>query len=408
MSSLQDSRVRKICLLLILISTMFILLQLLMTFRKFDSDTYGQRIDLSQKYLRPGLNIDNLPLVKVDYGAYVPQQKVGGSDENSDDDGDDNGGNGNNDTSGTDDKDKINDKNAIANVRQACLTRGYYLGEENEYQDCAAVCHVSSEDVVSYAYLENTANVIGGRKKLKSGAWCLPTKAASCNTNTAIVVYSLNGWTCLPTSDAFSGEGGNRIAVCDGTLYDNALKVRYKNFIPANLTFTNLYEDKLSDGRYRFTCPSDLTDDIRNHYLESPYNRFHLLRNWCLSDVPFGRRTSQPDSEFTQCFCDDPMYADPSSGKCTACKPKFDTLKMTVQLASRPCYSMSDYVEYLANIRDRLKYPSREIVLPCGFTDDTNSNSEVTRPRCTNAEIMAFKPMLPSSNTLKYIRDVIG
>lgn len=391
--SVTNSRVRKICLILIFIATMLVILQLTTTFRKFDSDTYGQKIDLSQKYIRPGLNIDNLPLVKVDYGAYVPQQKVGNDNNDAEDDDDD-------------DENKIEDKNSIANIRQACLTKGYYLGSENEYQDCASVCSVSSEDVVSYAYIENTSNVIAGRKQLKAGAWCLPTKAATCNTSTSIVVYSINGWTCIPMTDAFSGEGGNQIAVCDGSLYDNALKVRYTNFIPSNLVFNNVYEDKLSDGRYRFTCPSDLTDDIKNHYLISPYNRFHLLRNWCLSDTPFGRRTSKPNDTFTECHCDKPLYADSKTGKCTSCQPKFDVLKMTVQLAPRPCYSMNDYVEYLANIRERLKVPNKEIVLPCGFTDDSNSNSEITRPRCTNAEIMAYSPMLPSANTLQYIKDI--
>ena len=202
---------------------------------------------------------------------------------------------------GEDNSGGADDEESIAERRIRCLTRGVYLGSQNQYVNCVDYCRVSSEEEVRYVYLATTEKIIAGRSPLAPGAWCLPTSAASCNLNSAIVVYSLNGWLCLPKTDILVGEGGNKIAVCNGSLWDNALQVQYDGFIPANLFFNDIYEDRLSDGRYRFQCLANLKDDLQNLYLRSPFNRFHLVLELVAYRISLSRRirarpTSPPAS----------------------------------------------------------------------------------------------------------------
>lgn len=351
---------------------------------RFSRDMYSRSEDLSAAFIRPGLNIDNLPAVKIDYGAFKPSENTGEQEG---------------DNAGTDEEENI------AERRIRCLTRGVYLGSQNQYVNCVDYCRVSSEEEVRYVYLSSTEKVIAGRSPLEPGAWCLPTTAASCNLNSAIVVYSLNGWLCLPRTDILVGEGGNKIAVCNGSLWDNALQVQYDGFIPANLFFNDIYEDRLSDGRYRFQCLANLKDDLQNLYLRSPFNRFHLVRNWCVQNIPFAKDTSVPNFTTGKCHCDDP-YGQLDSTQCTACRIGFDEQTFTFNLRVQPCFSVRDYVSFLNKLRDQVD--ANEIIRPCGLDENESINEEVTRPRCVVQKVGVFSPVAPSPNTLRTIRARVG
>lgn len=351
---------------------------------RFSRDMYSRSEDLSATFIRPGLNIDNLPAVKIDYGAFKPSENTGV--EESDDTG-------------------VAEEENIAERRIKCLTRGVYLGSQNQYVNCVDYCRVSSEEEVRYVYLANTEKIVAGRSPLEPGAWCLPTAAASCNLNSAIVVYSLNGWLCLPKTDILVGEGGNKIAVCNGSLWDNAMQAQYDGFIPANLFFNDIYEDRLSDGRYRFQCLANLKDDVQNLYLRSPFNRFHLVQNWCVQNIPFAKDTSVPNFTTGKCHCDNP-YGQLDSTQCTACRIGFDEQTFTFNLRVQPCFSVRDYVSFLNKLRDQVR--PNEIIRPCGLDENESVNEEVTRPRCVLQKVGVFSPVSPSPNTLRTIRARVG
>lgn len=347
------------------------------SFVAFDLNEYKANTDLSATYIEPGLNVDNLPSVTVHFGDYRPSETVGDDDENND----------------------------IGLTRVKCLQQGLYLGTENKYVNCADRCNVSSEDEVQYTFVTDNSRYISGRLHLKSGAWCLPTTAASCNTNTSLVVYSINGWMCLPKTDLFGGEGGNRILACDGSIRDNMTNETYNTYIPANLTFNDFYEDKLSDGRYRFECPPDLRDEYQNKFLRSPFNRFHLIHNYCVKDIPFADDAIRPNFETGRCNCTGKYY-ETETGECSICRVGFDENTFTFNLQRLPCYSVRDSVHFYERIKEQTSV-NGGIIMPCGLSQDVNTTGESLQPRCVEDQLSAFVPLLPSSDSLSIIRDKI-
>lgn len=110
------------------------------------------------------------------------------------------------------------DELARAERRAACLGNGAFVSSRD---DCRAYCDV--EDGVEYRYVDSVESMLrDGKLAIKPGSYCLPTAAARCNLNTSILVYGKYDWRCLSQTRAFSGEGGNRIVVCDGRLLDRA------------------------------------------------------------------------------------------------------------------------------------------------------------------------------------------
>lgn len=377
--------------LVILVFFAVVLRHLLLLPRPLAVDQVTRRTDLAQSLLRPGLNIDNLPLVKIDYGKYKPQSGVPNDD-------------------GT-----IDESINRAQIRQLCLTRGYYLGPENTDGNCSSVCGVDEQEV-AYTYVSRTdaKRIVAGRQLLRAGGYCMPTLMASCNRNTSSVVYSINGWTCIPRTDAFAGEGGNRIVVCNGRLRDNALKVVYQDFVPPNLVFGNVYTDRLGDGTYRFECPRRERDSGGNLYLRSAYNRLHSVRDRCVEDVPFASGATT-DLTRGKCVCGPDLTFDKLSGKCTACSVAFSRDTKQIAFTSKPCFSFADTIQQFEERWENLKNSdnssdrdeSKLTIFPCGFNSQGTS-SEYTLPRCLNYNIALYQPALPSHNTLNVIDTLAG
>lgn len=381
----QNNLTLQIGFVLVVFVLMIVFVKMAARFRGFDVDAYDTKTDLSSAYVRPGLNIDNLPQVKIDFGKFRPSENTGNENNDGDDDSEE----------------------SAAAVRARCLQRGLYLGPNNEYTNCAEKCHVSSEKEVQYTFVTNTKRLIAGRQEVKAGAWCLPTKAATCNLNSSTVVYSLNGWLCLPRTDALVGEGGNRIAVCNGSIWDNALRTRYDEYIPSNLVFNDFYEDKVSNDQYRFTCVPNTRDELRNRYLTPSFNRFHMLRNYCVSEIPFAVDDAVPDFSTGKCSCPSPYTVESRTGKCTACRVGFDPQSMTFNFRVQPCFSVRDYVSTIRQMKEHQALDG-EVLRPCGLDESDSPNSEVTRPRCLVSRIGAFSPFLPSPDTLANLRDKIS
>lgn len=374
---LSDSRLLlQLGLVIFLLAVAYVSYRVARAFVRFERDRYTADSDLSAANMQTELNIDSLPAVKIDYGKWRPN---------------------------TDSGDQQDDDDDVAARRVRCLQRGVYLGPENEYRDCADYCRVSSESEVSYAFVADPSRMISGRSATRPGAWCLPQSAANCNTSTSTLVYSLNGWLCIPRSDAFAGDGGNRITVCDGSIRDNAMNSQYDEYVPANLMFQDFYEDRLADGRYRFECVPGKRDDLGNEYLLAPFNRFHLLHNYCVSGIPFALTSARPDFANGTCNCPDP-YSVSQAGDCSACRVGFDRRTFTFNLRVQPCFSVRDNISFVLDLQRRTAV-SGELVRPCGLDAEGKGVAELTRPRCVIAQLPIYKHYLPSPSTMNYIRE---
>lgn len=76
--------------------------------------------------------------------------------------------------------------------------------------------------------------------------------------------------------------------------------------------------------KYRFVCPSKVTDAIGNFMFESPYDRLHLVRNACAIDIPFANSDMKPNEIWTECYCGKHATVDAVTKTCTPYKRDFD------------------------------------------------------------------------------------
>lgn len=401
----MDPRVVLVFLLFLLLLTLAFILSTIHSWERLPFEKIDRTTDLAQSAIRPGLNIDNLPIVRVDYGSYRPNTSIGDNDNNNSDD---------------------NDSGIVAaSRRQQCLTRGAYLGRENLEIDCSKFCNVAADEV-AYVYIgqDQTDRVIRERRKTIPGGYCMPTLAATCNRVTSIVAYSIQGWLCIPASDAFAGEGGNRIVVCNGTLLDRALGVVYHQHIPPNLQFNNVYSDRTSDGSFRFECPPSAVDTIGNRFVPSPVNRLHIMRNWCVSNIPYaasGKVVFYDDNNRARCSCESPLHLNETTTKCETCWPRFDKTTFTITVAQHPCFSFQDDIEHFA-ARAKEVYdtqpageasigsvnPTMKTMFPCGWNAVGGGSSEWTLPRCLDTFVGLNRPPLPSPMTLRTIDNFLS
>lgn len=379
---------------------LLVLRHVLLLSRPVPFDRIERSTDLAQADLQVGLNVDALPLVQIDYGRFKPASDT--PDEHVD-------------------HDQPDKSITREQTRQLCLTRGAYLGAEVTTNDaasnCAEHCGLDPSEV-QYTFLTqaDTRQVVAGRERLRAGGYCVPTAMANCNRSTSKVVYTITGWRCLSRTDAFAGAGGNRIVVCNGDLRDNATQTVYRRFIPPNLVFTDVYRDRLADGRFRFECPQAEVDAIGNPYLVSPLNRLHRLRNWCTETIPYAAGAESGDDggvrvdfDAARCVCG-PQLFETASGRCTACRNHFDDVAKQIAFTQKPCFSFEDTVEQfeqrLAQLKQQIGGDTDKLgdvaLFPCGFNDQ-GAASERTLPRCLNYFAAVYQPALPSHNTLRTI-----
>lgn len=318
----------------------------------------------------PEPGVDDLPLVRVDYGKYKPPIKIPGDD---DDDG------------GRDAEER----------RRLCLGSGLYLGTENEWTDCRSLCNA---DAVDYRYYEGSEadnpRIIVGRRRRAKGGYCVPTAAARCNTRSSVMLYTYTGWSCISQVPALRGEGGNLIAVCNGSIRDNALELTYDGYIPSNLAFNDFYRDKLGDGSYRFTCVPGTRDSKSNRYISSDLDRFHLMQNYCTEDIPYAAEISR-DPATGECACAPQYEKDRTNGKCTACKLFASELTLETFPIARACWTSGDTREYVTEIAARSKGGPPN---PCGF--NYMEKIDESGPRCVAPGVLMFNALTTSPANL--------
>lgn len=223
---------------------------------------------------------------------------------------------GNNDGSGTTDNDSDdNDDERLDHERRStCLTVGLYLYKDNNYIDCNEYCKTT--DGVAFKFVTKPNSTIGSGRVFQSGAYCLPTDAAVCNEHTSIAVYAKNHWRCMPQTRAFFGEGGNKIAACNGTLVDRVAGKVWRDQIDPDLPFVDVDEKIPGTTDYRFVCPNNTTDRLGNVMLANPYDCLQLVRNSCAKKIPFASENIGPNDDWTKCSCGDKAFDHPSLKVC--------------------------------------------------------------------------------------------
>lgn len=319
--------------------------------------------------IRFGIGVQDLPKVRVDYGKFKPPVNPGGADGNGDDDGE-----------------------TIIARRRACLTTGYYLGKDDAWTDCETLCNAPETE---YRYYDGSG-VFSGRRSIRAGAYCVPTLAAQCNVRTSYLVYSYEGWSCLPQTPGLVGNGGNAIALCDGRIRDNALARTYDKVLPPDVAFNNFYEDKLSDGETpRFSCVPNTKDDSHNDYVQSGLNRFQFLLDRCVMNIPYA--AIHVAFENGECKCErdsgGKWDTDPENGVCTACRAGVEDDNLITRIASRVCWNSGDTFSKVAQIL------SKNAAAPfCGV--GFNDSDDAARPRCVSAGIYYLNRPLVSPAAL--------
>lgn len=138
--------------------------------------------------------------------------------------------------------------------------------------------------------VDDNETYIYNNVQLKEGAYCLLGTRPECNTETTIVLMTLNSVVCkLRYPNVIGGETGNKIIACNTqNLYspNNILMDRLtgKAMNPYTVIISNGIDEKMEDGSYRFYC-SFGKDIMGNQYVEHPIDRFKPFRNFCAKDI---------------------------------------------------------------------------------------------------------------------------
>lgn len=318
-----------------------------------------------------GVNIDSLPPVRL--GAKDSRVDSPSNDDHDDED---------------------NDDAEARDRRHRCLTIGEYVSSVYDYVNCRSYCRVA--DGVEYRYFDRAGLLIDGRRG-RVGSYCLPTRAAMCNTNTSIVVYtgSKDNWKCLPQTRAFAGEGGNRIVVCDGSLLDRATGIVWREFIDPTLQFSSIDERLPNDGGYRFVCPAS-RDRLGNTRVESPMDRLLHFDNYCAALIPFAAADIRPDFRTGRCICSDSTREDPVGKMCAPYEAEFNGNTYETTLRAEHCIEMW-------SVRSVYDVETFRRTIPCGVEHGTGAN--VSYPSCVRLKAFVFDRPIPSAYAMMQSRE---
>lgn len=189
-----------------------------------------------------------------------------------------------------------------------------------EDSDCPVVCQ-DPEAVLRR--VTETEIVINEQRQLQPGYYCLLSDASTCNKYTTILVYTADGWSCANRFAEFQGNGGNKIMVCNGELYDNLFNRLYRSYIPSNLVLDGP-DEKLPDGRsYRFTCLDTHDPQTYNRLISPDKARLIQIQNPCTIGIKNPMEISYSFSD-NICSCVTPLYTNRDRTRCIACKTGYD------------------------------------------------------------------------------------
>lgn len=179
--------------------------------------------------------------------------------------------------------------------------------------DCAAVCN---DYRAVYFYVgPNDLFIVNGSRLISGGYCTMNSVPRNCNSETSLILHSVNQWTCIAEDPRyFAGEGnliqiagrqhGNQILPEDVDkiiLWDNEFN---RPVNPVVNTFRYSWEDKMADGRRRFEVKCDALDLRHNQMFLNPLNHIECLPNVCTS-VQWVHRDVKPIFENGVCDCGD-------------------------------------------------------------------------------------------------------
>lgn len=163
--------------------------------------------------------------------------------------------------------------------------------------DCIRICVNDSAKAIK---VEEEESIAFDNSFLSPGSYCIIGPRPECNTNTTIVLMTINSVTCRSKfPELVGGKVGNTIVACNNSIINDPKNILWdnKNNKPFNTYTTKLtnVDELLEDSSsFRFTCKFNGTDNLGNKYIESPLNRFHPMKNYCTQTI----YKAHPDIKF--------------------------------------------------------------------------------------------------------------
>lgn len=185
---------------------------------------------------------------------------------------------------------------------QSCKNNAYFLGYDdnsNNIINCKNICGSDGKVIEIKDNFEYYTN----EKKLTKGFWCIADDL-KCNLNTGYVLATINGATCKSRFPRlFGGSDTSTIIACNNEFFQDNGSVLWDNLYNKSVNPFDIYlsneDEKLSDGRYRFTCKYG-RDNLKNKLIEHPLDRLQPMQNPCTRTL----FNAHPDIKFTGTGCD--------------------------------------------------------------------------------------------------------
>nr|ANY57433.1 hypothetical protein PhopGVgp044 [Phthorimaea operculella granulovirus] len=178
--------------------------------------------------------------------------------------------------------------------------------------DCTLIC--DNPSAVYFFVHEHDMYIVNG-EKLPSGGYCtLNSVPRNCNSETSIILHSVNQWTCIAEDPRYFAGEANLLQIAGRqhstqilsedldkiVLYDKLLN-RVVN--PSINTFRQSWDETMENGSRRFQVVCDQARDIHyNQLFTNPLNPIECLPNVC-TNVNFVHRDVKPVFERGICDC---------------------------------------------------------------------------------------------------------
>lgn len=179
--------------------------------------------------------------------------------------------------------------------------------------DCAAVCR---DPRAVYFYVTHGDRIVVNGVLLARGGYCTTNSVPRlCNSETSLVLHSVNQWTCVAEDPRYYAGEGNLVQVAGRQHADRILAsemdkiVLWDNLLgrvvnPSVNNFRRTWDDELEGGGRRFEVRCDALDSNHNLMVINPLNPIECLPNVC-TVVNWVHRDVRPDFEGGVCDCGD-------------------------------------------------------------------------------------------------------
>ncbi|AAP85676.1 ORF_39 [Adoxophyes orana granulovirus] len=180
--------------------------------------------------------------------------------------------------------------------------------------DCSSIC---DNETAVYFFVNSSDNYIVNGTRLIRGGYCtLNSIPRNCNSETSLILYSVNQWTCIAEDPRYYAGESNIVQIAGRqhsdqilavdidkiVLWDNMLQRSVNPFVN---THRHNWDEKIagSDVR-RFSVQCNALDIRHNQMFINPYNALECLPNVCTSARGV-HRDVKPDFVRGVCDCGD-------------------------------------------------------------------------------------------------------